>query len=137
MKYWAALLIALLVSGCSTMQPGPTGAPMAQEAAPGGVATIRWVISESPAEDCAALPKARTTLFASRGCSTWSDRAAIRECAIVAPMPRHEKDYQRMITLGHEFWHCLHGKWHDDYGNAYPSALRSSQSHIKESVARQ
>jgi hypothetical protein len=51
-------------------------------------------------------------------------------------MPRHEKDYDRMVTLGHEFWHCLYGKWHDDYGNAYPTASLKGRAH-KGEVASQ
>jgi hypothetical protein len=130
MKYWA-FIGTLLVTGYTA------GTCIADEAAPGGIATIRWVVSDTPAEDCAALSKSRKTLFTSRGCSNWSDREKVRECSIIAPMPRHEKDYERMATLGHEFWHCLYGNWHDDYGNAYPVALRKSQSHFKGEMANQ
>jgi hypothetical protein len=117
--------ILVLVAGWLVWGLSAHAQPSDKEAAPGGVATIRWIVTDTPGEDCAALQRGKKTLFVSRGCSIWNDRNAVRECSIIAPMPRDENDYARMTTLGHEFWHCLYGKWHDDYGNAYPSAWRS------------
>ncbi len=128
MKYWI-LIWTFLATGCATVQPGAqvlSGPPSTQDAAPGGLATIRWVVSDTPTEDCNLLSRSKKMVFTSRGCSSWSDRQAVRECSIIAPMPRHERDFERIATLGHEFWHCIHGRWHDDYGNAYPVASRKS-----------
>jgi hypothetical protein len=33
-------------------------------------------------------------------------------CVIIAPHPRSAKDYERLVTLGHELVHCFDGEYH-------------------------
>ncbi len=74
---------------------------------------IVWNRVEEPHKLCEQL-SGRPEFFKILGCSKWSD--ARRTCAIYAPMPRDERDTQRMATLGHELMHCFDGNWHDRYG---------------------
>jgi len=58
----------------------------------------------------------RKELFRLRGCSTWSESAGSRTCAIYASPPKSEMDTQAFATLGHELMHCFDGHWHDRWG---------------------
>jgi len=74
---------------------------------------VVWFRLDDPQKTCERL-SGRPEIFRILGCSKWSDSR--RTCAIFAPMPRDEKDTQRMATLGHELMHCFDGNWHDRYG---------------------
>jgi hypothetical protein len=34
-------------------------------------------------------------------------------CTIYVMPQRFQHDEERLVTIGHETWHCRYGKWHD------------------------
>jgi hypothetical protein len=104
------LTILLLLHACA-----------APQSADSNVAVV-WNRVEEPQRVCESL-SGRKNFFRILGCSHWSGPAAEggpRTCAIYAPEPRHERDYERFATLGHELKHCLDGNWHDRWGRMLP-----------------
>jgi hypothetical protein len=78
---------------------------------------IAWHRVDDPQAACRTLSK-RVELYRVLGCSKWNDvrRDGSRVCSIYAPMPRSERDTERLATLGHELMHCFDGSWHDRWG---------------------
>jgi hypothetical protein len=70
----------------------------------------------------------RTELFRILGCSRWNEVRpdGSRVCAIYAPMPRSERDTERLATLGHELMHSFDGNWHDQWGRMKPAEERAA-----------
>ena len=110
------LLWLLLLAGCATPQP-PRG----------GTVDVVWNRVEDPNAACRGL-SGRAELFRILGCSKWNDVRAdgSRVCSIYAPMPRSERDTERLATLGHELMHCFDGSWHDRWGNMTPEEQRAA-----------
>jgi hypothetical protein len=96
----------LLLAGCASAQP-PAG----------GEVDVVWNRVEDPQKSCERL-SGRPELFRVLGCSRWNGARAdgSRVCSIYAPMPRSERDTERLATLGHELMHCFDGRWHDRWG---------------------
>ena len=104
------LFIVLLLAGCASAKPPG-----------GGKVDVVWNRIEDPHKACERL-SGRPELFRILGCSKWNDVAAdgSRVCSIYAPMPRDERDTERLATLGHELMHCFDGRWHDRWGRMSP-----------------
>jgi hypothetical protein len=85
------ILILALLAGCAGAEP-PRG----------GTVDVVWNRIEDPQAACQTLSR-RTELFRVLGCSKWNDARAdgSRVCSIYAPMPRNERDTERLATLGH------------------------------------
>lgn len=109
------LIPLLLLTACTTAEP-PRG----------GTVDVAWQRVEDPQAACRTLSK-RTELFRVLGCSKWNDVRpdGSRVCSIYAPMPRSERDTQRLATLGHELMHCFEGRWHDRWGHMNPPQQRA------------
>lgn len=110
------ILLLVLLAGCATPEP-PRG----------GTVDVVWLRVEDPQAACQKLSK-RVELFRVLGCSRWNDVRpdGSRVCTIYAPMPRSERDSERMATLGHELMHCFDGSWHDRWGRMNPSEKSAS-----------
>ncbi len=115
----------LLLQACAT-------APRADS----NVAVV-WNRVEEPHRVCESL-SGRKNLFHILGCSHWSGPATAggpRTCSIYAPEPRHERNFERFATLGHELKHCFDGNWHDRWGRMIPpsenAAAGGSAAHHK------
>ena len=104
------LLLLLLLAGCATAEPPK-----------GGNVDVVWHRVDDPQAACQTLSK-RVELYRVLGCSKWNDVQAdgSRICSIYAPMPRSERDTERLATLGHELMHCFDGSWHDRWGRMNP-----------------
>ena len=104
------LLLLLLLAGCATAEPPK-----------GGNVDVVWHRVDDPQAACQTLSK-RVELYRVLGCSRWNDVRAdgSRVCSIYAPMPRSERDTERLATLGHELMHCFDGSWHDRWGRMTP-----------------
>lgn len=104
------LLAALVLAGCAGAQPPREGK-----------IDVVWNRVEDPQKPCERL-SGRPELFRILGCSKWNDVRpdGSRVCSIYAPMPRDERDTQRLATLGHELMHCFDGSWHDRWGRMNP-----------------
>lgn len=104
------LVVLALLAGCATAEP-PRG----------GTIDVVWNRVEDPHAACQGL-SGRTELFRILGCSKWNDVRpdGSRVCSIYAPMPRNERDTERLVTLGHELMHCFDGSWHDRWGRMTP-----------------
>jgi hypothetical protein len=100
------LVLLLLLVGCASAEP-PRGANVA----------VAWHRVDDPQSACQTLSK-RVELYRILGCSKWNDARpdGSRVCSIYAPMPRSERDTERLATLGHELMHCFDGSWHDRWG---------------------
>jgi hypothetical protein len=105
------LLLLVLLAGCASAEP-PRG----------GKVDVVWNRVEDPNAACRGL-SSRTELFRILGCSKWNDARpdGSRVCSIYAPMPRSERDTERLATLGHELMHCFDGAWHDRWGRMNPA----------------
>jgi hypothetical protein len=104
------LICALLLGACASPEP-PRG---------GNVGVV-WHRVDDPQAACQSLSK-RVELYRILGCSKWNDVRpdGSRVCSIYAPMPRNERDTERLATLGHELMHCFDGSWHDRWGRMNP-----------------
>ena len=102
--------LLVLLAGCATAEP-PRG----------GRIDVVWHRVDDPQAACQNASK-RVELFRVLGCSKWNDVQAdgSRICSIYAPMPRSERDTERLATLGHELMHCFDGSWHDRWGRMNP-----------------
>ena len=105
-----ALALLLLLGACAAAEP-PRG----------GTVDVVWNRVEDPQAACRSL-SGRSELFRVLGCSKWNDVRpdGSRVCSIYAPMPRSERDTERLATLGHELMHCFDGGWHDRWGRMNP-----------------
>ena len=106
---WCWISLWLLLSACAATP------------ASDNVAVV-WNRVEEPQRVCESL-SGRKNLFHILGCSHWSGPATEggpRVCSIYAPEPRHERDFERFATLGHELKHCFDGNWHDRWGRMIP-----------------
>lgn len=105
----------VFLAGCAAAEP-PRG----------GTVDVVWNRIEDPQAACRNLSR-RTELFRVLGCSKWNDARAdgSRVCSIYAPMPRNERDTERLATLGHELMHCFDGNWHDRWGRMNPPQKRA------------
>ena len=101
MRIFFALLLAVL--------PGCAASPPAQQV------QIVWTRVENPRQHCEEAA-GRRELWNVRGCAIWSVNGNVRQCQIIAPEPRNERDAERFATLGHELLHCFDGSWHDRWG---------------------
>ncbi len=56
---------------------------------------------------CAALGAE----YEANGCTAYNlDR---NTCDIYVMPQRFQQDEERLVIIGHELWHCMHGKWHN------------------------
>ena len=110
------LFLLVLLAGCATAEP-PRG----------GNVDVVWHRVDDPQAACQTLSK-RVELYRVLGCSKWNDARAdgSRICSIYAPMPRSERDTERLATLGHELMHCFDGSWHDRWGRMSPQERSAS-----------
>jgi hypothetical protein len=76
---------------------------------------LRFMDREAVIASCSELgawegdrPKARQPA----GCNAFYPDRAPKLCVIIAERPREDRD-ERMTTLGHEFYHCTAGAYHD------------------------
>ena len=90
MKY---LLPLLLLLGC-TQEPATDTKPI----------TLTLVAKSEVKSHCGDSP------LEPYGCAKQKDAG---RCEIVAIKPRGFDDHEAIKTLGHELWHCFHGKVHD------------------------
>lgn len=113
MKY---LIFMVLLSACAAAEP-PRG----------GTVDVVWNRVDDPQAACEGA-SGRREMFRVLGCSKWNDvrRDGSRVCSIYAPMPRSERDTERLATLGHELMHCFDGSWHDRWGRMNPEAKRAA-----------
>ncbi len=102
-------LIVGVLAGCAAAEP------------PRGKVDVVWNRVDDPQAACARV-SGRRELFRVLGCSKWNDAQpdGSRVCSIYAPMPRSERDTERLATLGHELLHCFDGSWHDRWGRMSP-----------------
>jgi hypothetical protein len=115
------VLLVILLGACATPQPPRNGN-----------VDVVWNRVEDAHATCQRL-SGRTELFRILGCSRWNEVRpdGSRVCSIYAPMPRSERDTERLATLGHELMHCFDGSWHDRWGQMNPeerSAAAGSSS---------
>ena len=108
-KTWT-LALALALCACATAEPPREG-----------TVDVGWIRVDDPQAACANV-SGRRELFRVLGCSKWNDVRpdGSRVCSIYAPMPRSERDTERLATLGHELLHCFDGSWHDRWGRMSP-----------------
>ena len=106
----------LALAGCAAPQP-PRG----------GTVDVVWHRVDDANAACRGL-SGRTQLFRILGCAKWNDVRAdgSRVCSIYAPMPRSERDTERLATLGHELMHCFDGSWHDRWGQMSAEERRAA-----------
>lgn len=70
--------------------------------------TIVHVIDERQIKDkCASLG----VEYDANGCSSFN--LDTRTCEIYIMPQRYQQDDERLVIMGHELWHCMHGKWHN------------------------
>lgn len=63
------------------------------------------------ADVCEALgAEANATYSNVGGCNSFN--TATKRCVIYVHAPRYLEDYKRFAILGHELWHCKHGRFH-------------------------
>jgi len=110
------LILVMALAACASPEP-PRG----------GKVDVVWNRVDDAHLECQAL-SGRTELFRIRGCSKWNDTRAdgSRVCSIYAPMPRSERDTERLATLGHELMHCFDGAWHDRWGRMNADEKRAA-----------
>ncbi|HEX7052841.1 MAG TPA: hypothetical protein VF211_02760 [Burkholderiales bacterium] len=106
MKKTGLVVCVALAAACAAPEP-PRGGPV----------DVVWQRVDDPHGACQEV-SGRREVFRILGCSKWNEARAdgARVCTIYAPMPRSERDTERLATLGHELMHCFDGRWHDRWG---------------------
>ena len=119
-----SLLLVLALAACTSAPKAP------------GVDVV-WNRVADPQAVCEGL-SGRKEFFRVLGCSKWNEVNAdgARVCSIYAPMPRDERDVQRLATLGHELMHCFEGNWHDRWGHMKSERLAGHDHQLPRLDAR-
>lgn len=81
------LLPLLLLIGCTAVEPWKRD--------------VTLVLTEDVQAQCPSF-------YQVRGCA----KMGVSNCTIVAKEPRSFDDKERLLTLGHELWHCFKGRLH-------------------------
>jgi hypothetical protein len=100
------LFLIVALAGCASAPPPRDGK-----------VDVVWNRVDDANAACRQL-SGRPELYRILGCSKWNEVRSdgSHVCAIYAPMPRSERDTERLATLGHELMHCFDGNWHDRWG---------------------
>lgn len=100
--------LALILAGCG-------GAPM-KRTFDRDLVEVRvvWVDRNQVAGVCAQIRHERPSMLRHYGgCAQWSAGGPPYLCTIYTAEPADLNDARGLETLGHEFFHCLRGHFHD------------------------
>jgi hypothetical protein len=103
--FFATLIAAV---GCALLTSCTKQAPLLEPRSNLSFRTHVHVIDESRIKDkCADLGVA----YEANGCTAYN--LDTDTCDIYIMPQRYQQDDERLVIMGHELWHCMHGQWHN------------------------